>query len=264
VVEIPGKYTGAAVQLPDPIVLPEPRSLADYALAPCKHECNILKQRRHVGQAHKLLERMDPLKQALMRASACQCGLDSAHCSSATVEAVARMDCQASLSHDGISESTLFCAATLHRFGLPVDYAKLENCVLPEACQCCAVPLWDPGNLISRPIKICIWQCHMIGKMRRGWSPPPSARDSQAGYEEARPVQPHNNGVCYTIGLCAHRAPPLASRPIPSGRPICCGTWNAHKRSVFGDSLGRPRSRCSRSVREQFANTILSGSQSKF
>ncbi len=43
VVEIPGKYMGAAVQLPDPIVLPEPRALADYVLAPCKHECSIRK-----------------------------------------------------------------------------------------------------------------------------------------------------------------------------------------------------------------------------
>ncbi len=88
---------------------------------------------------------MDPLKQALMRASVDQGGTDSAHCSITTVEAVARMDCPTSMSHDGISESTLFCAATLHRFGVPVDYSKLEDCVLPEACHCCVAPLWDPG-----------------------------------------------------------------------------------------------------------------------
>jgi len=33
--------------------------------------------------------------------------------------------------------------------------------------------------------------------------------------------------------------------------------------SVVGDSLGRPRNRRSRSFREHFANTILSGNQSK-
>ena len=33
------------------------------------------------------------------------------------------------------SEATLFRAATLHRFGLPYDYAKLDTETLPEMCS---------------------------------------------------------------------------------------------------------------------------------
>jgi hypothetical protein len=78
-----------------------------------------------------------------------------------TVQAVARMDCPASLSHDELSEGTLFCAASLHRFGLPVDYAKLEATVLPETCPCCTAPLWEPGLQATRADRIFAWQCHM-------------------------------------------------------------------------------------------------------
>jgi hypothetical protein len=31
-------------------------------------------------------------------------------------------------------EASLFCAVTLHRFGLPVDYARLNADTLPEMC----------------------------------------------------------------------------------------------------------------------------------
>ena len=34
------------------IVLPDLQTPSDYATAPCKHECAILKQSRHVRQAH--------------------------------------------------------------------------------------------------------------------------------------------------------------------------------------------------------------------
>jgi hypothetical protein len=33
---------------PEPIVLPDLRTPTDYASAPCKHECAVLKQSRHV------------------------------------------------------------------------------------------------------------------------------------------------------------------------------------------------------------------------
>ena len=96
-----------------------------------------------------------------MRATAGQCGRDSAHCSLATVEAVARMDCPASLAHSELSEGVLFGAATLHRFGLPFDYANLESSILPESCPCCSAPLWDPGQHPSRVDRIFVWQAHM-------------------------------------------------------------------------------------------------------
>ena len=96
-----------------------------------------------------------------MRATAGQCGTDTAHCSSATVQAVARMDCPASLSHDQLSEGSLFCAASLHCFGLPVAFAKLDTWVLPETCPCCTAPLWEPGLHASRADRIFAWQCHM-------------------------------------------------------------------------------------------------------
>ena len=119
---------------PEPIVIPEPRSLVDYASAPCKLEVSILKQIWHAKQAYTVFTTMDAVNQSLVRASAGQCGMDTAHCYLATAQAVARMDCPASLSHDKLSEGALFCAASLHRFGLPVDFAKLEASVLPETC----------------------------------------------------------------------------------------------------------------------------------
>jgi hypothetical protein len=161
VAEVPGRWVKTGERAPDPITLPEPRSLSDYVMATCKQECSILKQARHVRQAHHVFSNLDPVRKALMRAAAGQCGRDSAHCSLATVEAVARMDCPASLSHSELSEGVLFCAATLHRFGLPYDYANLENCILPESCACCSAPLWDPGQHPSRADRIFVWQAHL-------------------------------------------------------------------------------------------------------
>ncbi len=51
VVEIPGSANASRVTLPDPIVLPQPRSLADFVSAPCKHECSLLRQSRMAKQA---------------------------------------------------------------------------------------------------------------------------------------------------------------------------------------------------------------------
>ncbi len=77
---------------PEPITLPEPRLLSDFITAPCKHECSIIKQARHAKKAHRVLVALNPVKQALLRASAGQCGLDSASCTTNTVSEVARMD----------------------------------------------------------------------------------------------------------------------------------------------------------------------------
>ncbi len=78
-----------------------------------------------------------------MRAFAGECGRDSAHYSMSVMEAVARMDCPVSLSHDEISEDALFTDATLHRFGLPYDYAKLEDVssrkIVPPALFLCGI-----------------------------------------------------------------------------------------------------------------------------
>ena len=116
------------------ISFPEPRPLIDYPLAPCKHECSLIKQARHVRQVLNIFEAMDPLQEPLMRASAGQCGMDSAHCSISTVHEVALMDCPGSMAHAEISEGVLLCASMLHRFGLPYDYAKLVDFTLPESC----------------------------------------------------------------------------------------------------------------------------------
>ena len=54
-VDIPGRYSPLeAPTRPDPIVLPDLRTPVDYATAPCKHECVILKQSRHIRQAHEV------------------------------------------------------------------------------------------------------------------------------------------------------------------------------------------------------------------
>ena len=67
---------------------PEPRGMADYLTAPCKHEYAIFKERRHITQAHRVLVSLDPIKSALTRASAGKCGVDSSCCMASTVEAV--------------------------------------------------------------------------------------------------------------------------------------------------------------------------------
>ncbi len=51
--EILGRFSPLeAPTIPDTIVLPDLRTPANYATTPCKHECAILKQSRHVRQAH--------------------------------------------------------------------------------------------------------------------------------------------------------------------------------------------------------------------
>jgi len=134
-VEVPGAYDPdiRPDPTPEPITLPEPRLLNDYITAPCKHECGIYKQIRHAMQAHGILTTLNPTTQALLRASASQCGLDSAHCHSSTVKDVASLDRPGGID-GGSREAAIFCASTLHRFGLPVDCARLKTETLPESC----------------------------------------------------------------------------------------------------------------------------------
>ncbi len=68
-VEVPG-LEDRTPTAPKPMRPPNPRRMTDYFTAPCKHECAVFKQRRHIRQAHRVIESLDPIKSALMRASA--------------------------------------------------------------------------------------------------------------------------------------------------------------------------------------------------
>ena len=146
-VEVPGVYNPEKPDpTPKPLTNPELRTLSDYITSPCKHECNIFKQIRHAKQAHRVLSALNPIKQTLLRATAGECGLDSAHCHFATVRDVAKLDRPRGGSQgEGSRETTLFRAATLHRYGQPVDFARLAAETLPEICACCKAPFWDPA-----------------------------------------------------------------------------------------------------------------------
>jgi hypothetical protein len=50
------------------------------------------------------------------------------------VQEVVRLD-RPGGTEGGSREAALFCAATLHRFGLPVDYTRLKTETLPESCS---------------------------------------------------------------------------------------------------------------------------------
>jgi hypothetical protein len=60
--EIPGLWSRDGNNPSEPISLPEPRPLFDYPLAPCKHECSLIKQARRVSHALEVFETMDPVK----------------------------------------------------------------------------------------------------------------------------------------------------------------------------------------------------------
>jgi hypothetical protein len=61
----------------------------------------------------------------------------------------------------GSREEALFCAAILHRYGLPVDYAKMESETLPKMCVCCKAPLQDLALPGTRMDILFAWQCHL-------------------------------------------------------------------------------------------------------
>ena len=79
---------------------------------------------------------MEPVKNALMRASAGKVGMDSIECLSSTVEAVAGLDHKGYVDREGANEGSLLRAASLPNFGLPYEYEILETSVLPETCAC--------------------------------------------------------------------------------------------------------------------------------
>ena len=92
-VEVPGAYnTDKPYSIAEPMTLPQPRLLIDYIAAPCKHECNVIKQVKHTKHAPIVISALNPIKQTFLRATARQCGLDSAHYHSDTVMGVAKLD----------------------------------------------------------------------------------------------------------------------------------------------------------------------------
>jgi hypothetical protein len=96
VVEVPGKWKRTADTAPEDIVLPETRLLTDFITCPCKQEVGLMKQTRHVRPAFNIFNKMDPVRQTLMRATAGQYGRHNAHCSLYTVKDVATMVCLSS------------------------------------------------------------------------------------------------------------------------------------------------------------------------
>jgi hypothetical protein len=127
-VEVPGRFDPEKQDsVPEPITLLEPRLVSDFITAPCKHKCSIVKQVSHEKKAQSVLSSLNPVKKALLRTTLGQCGMDLALCTMDTARDVAGLD------HPGkenggedSKEASLFCAATLHRFGLPLDYARLN------------------------------------------------------------------------------------------------------------------------------------------
>jgi len=89
-----------------------------------------MKQTIQARQASVLYNTMDPVRQTLLRDNAGQCGRDTSHCSLKMVGAVATMDYLAALAHEECSDTSLFCAATLHRYVIPYDYAILYTHVI--------------------------------------------------------------------------------------------------------------------------------------
>jgi hypothetical protein len=84
-VEVPGKDDLLIAIIFESLRPPDPRGLPDYVTTPCKKECAIIKQRKYIKQVHMVLSDVDPVRGALMRASAGQCGMDSICCSASTV-----------------------------------------------------------------------------------------------------------------------------------------------------------------------------------
>ncbi len=104
--------------------------MTDYITSPCKHECSIIRLVRRAKQACRAIKAHNQVKQALMRATACHSGMDYSQCHADIVKEVAKLDRPGFGNHGESSEGTLFCAATLHSFGLTFDYATLEPKIL--------------------------------------------------------------------------------------------------------------------------------------
>jgi len=189
-VEVPGRHTAEMMDgAPEAIIIPDPRLLVDYMTAPCNHGCKVITLRRHVRQASKAMSSLNSVKKSLMRATTGQCSTDSSACHSDTVKEVAKLDRPGFRNDENFSEATLFCAATLHRFGLPYGYAKLSSETLPEMCSCCKAPLWDPAVRGSRMEKIFALSMS-FGEIRRRWKETPSLRGGKAGFKRPYTDQP--------------------------------------------------------------------------
>jgi len=160
--EVPGRHSTEMLDgAPKAIKLPDPHLLVDCITTPCNHECKVIKLKRHARQAFMALSSLNPVKPSLMRATTGRCGTDSSAFHSDTVKEVAKLDRPGFGNDEDFSEATLFCAATLHKFGLPYDYAKLDSETLPGMCSCCKASLWDPAVRGSRMEKVFAWQCNL-------------------------------------------------------------------------------------------------------
>ena len=145
IVEIPGRYSSLEQpSRPNPIVMPDLRSPVDYVNAPCKHECAILKQSRHVRQAHEVWTDGSTIQRALMLSRAGQRGMDTAKVGLNEVQAVATMDNPVNYEHVDLGEAFLYNAATLNLHGLPYDYASLQSCDPLLRCSTCNAALTVP------------------------------------------------------------------------------------------------------------------------
>ena len=162
IVEIPGRFiTLETSAKPDPVKLPELRMSADYATTACKHECAVLKQTRHVRQAHAMCTESSMAQRALMLSRAGQCGLDHTNVSLDVVETMATMDRPERYAHLDISESMLYSASTLHLYGLPFDYDALRSVDHQDACPVCHTALTDPLRPENLRARLFSWQTHM-------------------------------------------------------------------------------------------------------
>ena len=96
------------------IVLADLRTPADNATAPCNHEFTILKQSRHVRQAHAVWKDGTIMQRALMLSRAKQCGLDTAKAGLPEVVVVATTNRPSGYEDMYLSESTMYSASTLN------------------------------------------------------------------------------------------------------------------------------------------------------
>ena len=93
VVEILGRYAPReATTRPERMVLPDLRVPGYYATATCKHECVVLKQSRHIRQAHAVWTEWSAKQRALMLSISGQCGLDTTRATHTEIHVVATYD----------------------------------------------------------------------------------------------------------------------------------------------------------------------------
>ncbi len=175
---------------------------------------------------------MDPVRHTLLRTNEGQCGRGTAHCSLKTVRSVATMEIHDALAHEESSDASLFCAATLHRHGLPYDYAKLDTHALSKPCACCNAPLWDTGLHASRANRISRWQSHLYrcrGDGRR-----------LHAHETVKLAMKRLSLSCPDFVGCVFPRYSILIEPTPSSRQIsleghiCHGKWLTREGHMYG------------------------------